>query len=316
MSVLGKKDVLLVDDFGLWDGSGNPVTGVAESTLTIRLIDPTGTLVYERIAAVENVTTIPVTVVELGHGQYRASFTPNAVGDWQIIVTHPTYSPWGMPENYQVFLQLFDDISLQNLGPGNRIVTVTIQDDVSFNPVVDVMVQVMNTALTTMIAFRRTNASGQIVFALYDGDYKVILSKPSQYSFTVPEDLTVSGDTSITYFGSLFDPGSPPSSETCIVFGWEQDVQQLGLEIEIKAEIVGDDNFLTANPHIVGTEVIVTSDSNHANGAGYWSMALLRSGQFASADRTVLYQFTICDMVKTVEIPNVANVALADLIDP
>jgi len=320
MSVLGKKDTLLTDDFEILDGSGNPLPGILETSLTIRLYNQLGVLVYERVGATENITTIPVTIGELGYGNYRATFTPDAVGDWLLIITHPIYFSAGKRENYQVFEQLFDDITTENLGPGNRVVEVTIEDTLA-TPIAAAWVEIYNSTSTTRIAFGYTNSIGQITFQLFDGAYKVYIQRIGQYVFTVPEDLTVAAsppppDVQVTYVGTAFDPGTPPSADMCIVFGWEQDAQGTGLAVEVSAKIVGDDNFLTTYPHISTDPVTTISAPTHANGNGYWSLTLFRSGEFASGPRTVFYEFTIGDMVRTVEIPALANVPLATLIDP
>lgn len=309
MTVLGKKDTLLVDDFVVVDGSGNPVSGISIGSFSIKLYDPTGAEVSG---------TITVTITELGNGNYRATLTPNAVGDWLLIITHATYFPWGKRNNYQVFEQLFDDITLDNFGTGNRVVEVTVKDSVTTIGIPGVWVEIYDSTSTIRQAFGYTNSSGIITFELYDGNYKVYMSKIGQYVFTVPEDLTVSSnppppDVQVTYQGTPFDPGSPPSADTCIIYGWEHDAQRAGLAVEVTAEIVGDDNFLTVNPHVYGTEITTTSD---ASNDGYWSLTLYRSGEFASGPRTVFYKFTIGDMVKTVEIPDVPTVAFATLVDP
>lgn len=311
MSVLGKKDTPLVDDFTVLDGSGNPVAGILPASFTVLLYDPTGAEVSG---------TVAVTITELGGGNYRASFTPTSVGDWLLIIIHSTYFPWGKRENYQVFEQLFDDITLDNLGVGNRVVEITVEDTFA-SPIVGAWVEVYDDTSTTRQAFGYTNSSGQIVFQLFDGDYKVYISKIGQFVFVVPEDLTVAADppppdVQVTYVGTAFDPGTPPSSDMCIIYGWEQDIQGTGLAVDVTAQIVGDDNFLTTNPHIDGDPVVVTSSPTHVNGNGYWSMALFRSGDYASGPRTVLYQFTIGDMVKVVEIPDEDIVAFSTLVDP
>jgi hypothetical protein len=91
---------------------------------------------------------------------------------------------------------------------GANQTTITVNDSVPA-PIVSVEVQVWNSGQTVLLDTKTTNASGQVVFALDDGSYKVVLSKP-QYSFTVPEDLTVSGVTTDTYTGNaiVITPGS------------------------------------------------------------------------------------------------------------
>lgn len=303
----GKINTPIVDDFVVTDGSGNPVPGIAPAAFSVLLYDPTGAEVSG---------TVTITITELGSGNYRVTFTPTALGDWKLVVTHPTYFPWGKRQNYTIYSSDFNDH-----GIGDRVVEITVEDSTTTNPIPAVWVQVYDTATTTLQAQGYTDSNGQISFMLFDGTYNVYLSKIGQYIFTVPETLTVVAnppipDVQVTYQGDPFDPGSPPSSDTIIVYGWEQDAQGNGLAIEVSAEVVGDDSFLTSNPHISTDPITVTSDPSHINGPGYWSMTLFRSAEYASGSGTVLYKFTIGDMVETVELPDQASVALATLIDP
>lgn len=91
---------------------------------------------------------------------------------------------------------------------GANQVTITVNDD-DTDPIEGVEVQIYNSAQTLLIGKKDTNASGQAVFSLNDGSYKVRLYK-SLIDFTVPEDLTVSGVTTDTYTGTLLTitPGS------------------------------------------------------------------------------------------------------------
>lgn len=300
---LGKVNTPIVDDFAILDRFGNPITGIPVGNFTYKLYDPTGAEVSGSIIA---------TFTELTNGHYRVVFTPNLVGTWTIAVYEPTYKPEGVRGSYQVFNQLFDDINVDNLGPGNRLVTVTVEDDVSTDPIAGVYVQVFNTTITTQQAFGFTDVNGQIVFSLFDGDYKVVLSKIGSYVFTIPEDLAVSGDTSVTYQGTYFNPGTPSSPEVCIVHGWTYDINGSPISTDVLARVVGDENFLISTPLIAGTESTTTSDPT----TGYWSMELIKSGQYASGDRTVIYEFEIGDMHKTGIIPDAATCNVSDILDP
>jgi len=309
MSSIAKKNELAVDAFMVADKKRNPISGIAPGAFTVELYDPTGSEVSG---------TITVTISELGGGAYRTSFTPNSVGNWMLVVKHSTYFKAGKSENYRVFNRLFDD--LFGGGAGNRVVEITVEDDATTDPIPGVWIEVYDASITNLLAFGFTDMSGQITFMLDDGIYKVYLSKLGYYVFSpLPKDLTVSSslpppDVQITYQGTAFDPGTPPSADTCVVYGWEQDAQGTGLAVKVQAEIVGDQNFLETNPHIVGTVIEVTSDLTHMNGPGYWSMTLLKSGAFASGDRKVVYKFTLDEKVmRTVIIPDLANVAFKKL---
>jgi hypothetical protein len=100
---------------------------------------------------------------------------------------------------------LYDEADKAN---GANQTTITVEDSGS-SPIADVSVQVLNSAQTLLLDIKDTDSNGQVVFALDDGSYKIRLAK-SQYSFTVPEDLTVSGTTVDTYDGTalVITPGS------------------------------------------------------------------------------------------------------------
>lgn len=131
-------------------------------------------------------------------------------------------------------------------GPGANQTTITVNDSVPA-PILEVEVQVWNSGQTVLLDTKTTNASGQVVFALNDGSYKVVLSKP-QYSFTVPEDLTVSGVTTDTYTGApiVITPGAGAGECEVSVFTSSQkpSVPLASLEgtaqiVELPAELSG-----------------------------------------------------------------------------
>lgn len=86
---------------------------------------------------------------------------------------------------------------------GASTVTISVIDQDSA-AIPDVSVQIYNSDLSTLITYGTSDSLGQVVAALDDATYKVKLKKAG-YKFTVPETLTVSGDTSDSYSGdSLF----------------------------------------------------------------------------------------------------------------
>jgi hypothetical protein len=99
-------------------------------------------------------------------------------------------------------------------GTGANIVTINVVDGDS-NPIEGVSVFIWNSSNTTFITRgRSTDSSGNSVVNLDNGVYAVRLVKLG-YSFTFPEVLTVSGDTSAQYVGSVF--AIPPSPGSGIV---------------------------------------------------------------------------------------------------
>lgn len=83
------KDEEFIDDFVVLDDDNIPVTGLIQSNFTEKLFDPSDT-------EVANISGgVPVTIVEVGNGVYRASFTPTEFGNWFLVVYNSTYFPFG-----------------------------------------------------------------------------------------------------------------------------------------------------------------------------------------------------------------------------
>jgi len=100
--ILGRVGVTTTEDFSVTDASDALVPGIDSTSFTLHLFDPSDSEVSG---------TIPVTITELGHGHYRAQFTPNTVGMWMLSVYHPTHFPWGKTGSIQVFSNDFDTIA-------------------------------------------------------------------------------------------------------------------------------------------------------------------------------------------------------------
>lgn len=94
---------------------------------------------------------------------------------------------------------------------GAQIVVITVNDTLGF-PVPSASVVVRNNADNATLGFYVTNNNGQITANLDNSPagqpYKVRLGKVG-YMFTIPENLTVLGDTNQTYTGAFVDPGVP-----------------------------------------------------------------------------------------------------------
>jgi hypothetical protein len=101
--ILGKLGEAVKEEFSVLDVSNNLVSGIPLSEFTAHLFNPNDTDVYDSTS---------VTFIELGHGHYRISFTPNEVGNWMLIVYHPTHFPWGKSNTIQVFANDFDSIAV------------------------------------------------------------------------------------------------------------------------------------------------------------------------------------------------------------
>jgi len=85
-----RKDVAIVDYITVYDSNDTAVTGLVDGNFT-------------KYAAVDGVTdALTVTVTEIANGRYKVSFTPDAVGRWQVLVQHATYQPRGWEGIYDV----------------------------------------------------------------------------------------------------------------------------------------------------------------------------------------------------------------------
>lgn len=285
------KDIVLgqihTGVFYAFDGLDAPVVGEAGNFVATMTVDGVTAAKTVTITEVDNVNR---------KGEYQYSFTADEKRIWYLHIIHPTYDIIGWDENFRVVDKLAEDISLQNLGSGDRVVEITVEDSTTSNPIIGALVKVYNDTSTAIVAMANTNSDGKVTVNLYDGDYKVYISQIGQYTFTVPEDLTVVADppppdVQITYQGSPVVPSTPPTPDTCVVFGWEILPNGTGLTIEVEAEILASNYFLQTNPHVI-RKMTTTSDPNHANGPGYWELVLTKTDEFAGTE-LVHYKFTI-----------------------
>jgi len=81
------------EDFTVVDTSFNPKEGLINTDFIVKLYNPDGNEVS---------MSISVTIVELGSGNYRASFIPNVVGRWYLTVFNNLYFPWGKSSNIDI----------------------------------------------------------------------------------------------------------------------------------------------------------------------------------------------------------------------
>ena len=307
------KDIVLgqvhTGVFYVFDGLDQPVAGEVGNFVVTMTVDGVPKAKTVTITEVDNVNR---------KGEYQYSFTADEKRIWYLHITHPTYGTVGWDENFRVVDKLAEDIDLQNLGSGDRVVEITVEDGTTSNPIVGALVKVYNDTSTTLIAIGNTDPDGEITFNLYDGDYKVYISKIGQYTFTVPEDLTVVADPPppdvvITYQGSPVVPSSPPTPDTCVVYGWELTPDGAGATVDIEAEIMASTYFLQTNPHVI-RKVTTTSDPNHANGPGYWELVITKTVEFAGDDE-VTYKFTIDEQRQgDYAVPDQTSVAFKDMI--
>ncbi len=200
------------------------------------------------------------------------------------ITTYPTSYTEYVYKMDNTSVQIYGKVILHDIADqanGANQVTITVNDGVPV-PILGVEVQVWNAAQTVMLDSKSTNASGQVVFALDDGSYKVRLAKP-QYSFTVPEDLTVSGTTTDTYAGAaiVITPGSGAGECEVSIFAASQRPTVNLANLEGSAEIISLPAELSGIFY-PGLKVKGTYDS--VNGRIFWVLPRGATVQFKVDD--------------------------------
>ncbi|KKK60708.1 hypothetical protein LCGC14_3021670, partial [marine sediment metagenome] len=191
---------------------------------------------------------------------------------------------------------------------GTSPLTVTVKDSITTNPVPGVTVHVKNSDGSILYDWGVTDENGQVGLLLDDGTYYLWCRKVGVYSFTNPTTTVVGGVTAKEIQGVLFSPSSPPTPETCVVFGTIHDASSVAQGgVVVRAELVEPKQFTTG-----GIQVIKTAITTTADGTGYWELVLTRSGQYTYPN--VVYGIKV-EGVATAEysIPDQASVAFADL---
>jgi len=106
----GVKNSPVDENFTVADSNGNLISGIDSTEFTVYVYNPTGS---ELAGSLSDFFT------ELGNGNYKYTFTPNLNGIWYVVVTHPTYFPWG--KNDDVYVEESDltgiyEIVIKTLG--------------------------------------------------------------------------------------------------------------------------------------------------------------------------------------------------------
>jgi hypothetical protein len=92
--ILGVINKPVDEHFTVSDGSGNLISGIDSTAFNVHVYDPSAT---------EVTISVDGSFTELGNGSYKYTFTPNDNGTWYVVVTHPTYFPWGKTDDVQVY---------------------------------------------------------------------------------------------------------------------------------------------------------------------------------------------------------------------
>lgn len=123
--ILGKVGVTVDESFSVLDMANNLVDNIPVTEFTAHLYDPFNNEIYDGSN---------VTFINIDNGNYKASFVPNQVGNWLLIVYHPEYFPWGKSDDIQVFHNDFDSMTvllerILGLTQENYTVSDTVYDN-------------------------------------------------------------------------------------------------------------------------------------------------------------------------------------------
>jgi hypothetical protein len=170
-------------------------------------------------------------------------------------------------------------------GAGTNQVVITTKQSSDSTPIASVQMQVLNYEQTATAGLLTTNPSGQATFALDNAIYKVRMFKPG-WQFTVPESLVVSGNSSATFYASVFDPGLPPSAELCRVYGWIKDLK--GLPV---VGAVIDAKIVSTPLRYQSVLISPYYRTTNTDSEGYWYLDLYPNSKLSPS--STQYDFTI-----------------------
>ncbi len=167
-----------------------------------------------------------------------------------------------------------DDLAAKS-GRGDYVFTATAEDS-DTDPILGATVQIRDSGGTVLVARDITDASGEAVFLLDEGDYKVYVYGQG-YAWSNPYSLAISGDASATYTGSGdgSSPVTPPESpDVCRVYGYFKDLAGVAIEgVKVRAELTSRSAWITGATH--GTVLAKTHSSTASDADGYWYLDLI-----------------------------------------
>lgn len=175
--------------------------------------------------------------------------------------------------------EVADTLTLRGwmIGAGPNVCSLYVLTASDSGAVANIPVSVLNSGFSATMAQNMTAPSGAAFFKLSNGSYKVLTSNPAYPQINDYDTFTVSGTSQDTIWVERFDPGSAPSPDQCLVYGWT----------------VGSAVITAKNPTMplrYGNLVIspyAVTDTANAN--GYWEMSLYPNSLLTPA--TTQYEF-------------------------
>ena len=169
------------------------------------------------------------------------------------------------------------------VGAGANSVVIRCKQSSDSSNIALAQIQVTDSLENSTIGLLTSDSQGRGFFALDNGTYCVRMYKPG-WQFTIPETLQVSGDEDTTYYGDLFDPGSPPGASLCRVYGWIYDINNqpvVGAKIEASIKTVPLRYLsIIISPYYKTT----TTDDE-----GYWYLDLYPNSAISPSDTKYIF---------------------------
>lgn len=282
------------------------VGGVGRTGVTLADPDLTVQAFQNGVRVADPVATLGLAIAEIDQGNapgfYSVTATPSAIGD---LAVHFAYAGGLVTEafaHWDVFAHDLGDLAtLLAAYTGASSVTITVEDALAA-PIANVQVDIYAADDTTLVVSGLvTDALGEVVVALNDGNYKVHLSK-SRVTFTTPEDLVVSGATADTYSGVVAAPGVPVSPSVCTVYGTLTNLAGVALaSTGVRATVV-------SHPTIISTAgVSVETEDTYTDADGYFELSILRGA-------VVNLEIDAVGLRQQVTIPDAATVEFSTLL--
>ena len=180
-------------------------------------------------------------------------------------------------------------LTIRTEGGGINLVTITTVEGVAPIPYVDV--SVYNVPGTVFLLGGTTDGLGELILSLDDGTYQVRLRKAG-VTFTLPEVLVVSGDTSQEYEGIASVVGIPADSDICRVYTYCYD--QAGDDplpaVTATAQITTKPYYHSSKYHSLSSEVGVYDPET---GLLYWDIVQGAACKISIVEVGVSKSFTV-----------------------
>jgi len=234
--------------------------------------------------------------------QYRAVYSGDTIAEESYFtvndtleqkISHSIGSPTGSA-NMATGLFEGQQYIADNMsgGAGAFACTISVKDISTAAGIYRTTVLVKNSdeSATTIPGY--TNANGKIMFALDSlgtgESYKLWLQN-LDYTFTFPETMDVRGSATFTYYGTKFDPGSPPTSSKIAVYDQVFNIELDSIaNVLITAEVrVPPDSILRYQGRIISPFKVDTTTTI----TGRWRFNLISNDSLQPPNTWYLFTF-------------------------